>query len=1098
MDDILRELAELPALAAAERILAAHPLCEIGGLWGSAHALVAAALARRRGTPLLFVTPAVEEADEAVDDLRAALGDAVRPFPAWESLPDDTGPPDPRIFADRLNCLLDCAGAAPLARSRIIVAPAIALLQPVPAPERLANRPLDLAVGAEIDRDELTALLVEHELAASPTVDVPGEFSVRGGILDFFPYAAPRPLRLEFFGDHIDSIRTFDPETQTSDATLATVRVPLVRKSLFFAPAPSPAAGAPGAGPGAAPATLLDYLPRDAVVVLKEPAEALARVTRLLAAEGGREGAWEGATDAADAATDLRARLGRFRRVETRSLPVVEGDVALNLTSLSTERFSGDLASIFGELRTLLAASRRVVILCPNPAEEERLRDLLREEKLAGDARLQARQGRLAHGFSLPELGLAILPHHELFHRYRLRRVARKLKESRPLDAFLDLETGDYVVHTTHGIGRYCGMETREEHGEPQEFVVLEYSGAARLYVPITAIDLVHKYVGGDEKPPDLSRLGGSSWRDKKAKATEAVAELAVEFLEIQAVREQEMGISYPKDGPWQREFEASFEFEDTEDQIAATDAIRGDMESARPMDRLLCGDVGYGKTEVAVRAAFKAAIAGKQVAILVPTTVLAEQHGQTFRERMAEYPVTVEVLSRFRSSGEAGGVIKRLGRGEVDIVIGTHKLLGREVKFKDLGLVVIDEEQRFGVEHKERLKKLRATVDVLTLTATPIPRTLHMALLGIRDISTLNTPPADRRAVATRVCRYDKGQIRGAVLRELQRDGQVYFVHNRVYDIEEVESGLRALVPEARFSVVHGQMDEHLLAQRMRDFLERRSDVLVTTTIIESGLDIPSVNTLFVDEADHFGLADLHQLRGRVGRYTHQAYAYFLLPPDRPVTPDAAKRLKALEEFNELGAGFKIAMRDLEIRGAGNLLGKEQSGHIAAVGYDLYCKLLDSAVKKAKKQPVPRELETRVDLKLEARVPESYAPTERQRVEIYRKLCRAASPEDVAAIGAELADRYGPAPAPVRRLLEMTEVRVLAEAWELASLAQGDGAVVGRYANRGKVEALKKRHPGLVRIVDAQQVNVVLGKRDAATPERTLALLKRVLAVPG
>ncbi|HEY3226971.1 MAG TPA: transcription-repair coupling factor, partial [Planctomycetota bacterium] len=641
---------------------------------------------------------------------------------------------------------------------------------------------------------------------------------------------------------------------------------------------------------------------------------------------------------------------------------------------------------------------------------------------------------------------------------------------ARPIDSLLELERGDTVVHMTHGIGRFLGLEKLVRDGREQDFVALEYQGGAKVYVPVANIDLIQKYVGGTDAAPPLHVLGGTKWTADRLRAEESVRKLAQEMLRVQALRGLEMGIAYPPDTEWQRAFEASFPYEDTDDQTAVTEAIKKDMQSPRPMDRLVCGDVGYGKTELAMRAAFKAATANKQVAVLVPTTVLAQQHYQTFTERMADYPVAVEVVSRFKSKAEQRRVLKAAAEGKVDILIGTHRLVQPDVKFKDLGLVIIDEEQRFGVEHKEVLKRLRATVDVLTLTATPIPRTLHMSLLGIRDISSLATPPQDRIAIRTEVLAHDERRIRTAILEELERGGQVYFVHNRVYSIDGVRRLLERIVPEATFGVAHGQMDEHELEANMIAFLERKIDVLLATTIIESGLDIPNVNTILIDNADQFGLADLHQLRGRVGRYKVQARCLLLLPRDRQILPQARKRLKAIEEFSELGSGFRIAMRDLEIRGVGNLLGREQHGHIAAVGYDLYLKMLEREAKRRRKEAVEELPETGVDLGFEAHIPSTYIGDLRSRVEAYRMIVGS---EDLDSARADLADRYGPPPAEVESFMKVVKVKQLARAWKLSSVALGRGYVVATYLDRGLAKELASRHPREIRVVDDKAIHI-------------------------
>ncbi len=596
-----------------------------------------------------------------------------------------------------------------------------------------------------------------------------------------------------------------------------------------------------------------------------------------------------------------------------------------------------------------------------------------------------------------------------------------------------------------------------------------------RLYVPASKIDLVQKYVGGSRTDPELSKLGGTGWERKKEKVQSAVLDLAAEMVELQAVREAQPGLAYPPDSEWQSEFEAAFPYQETPDQLTSLGEIKRDMQRGRPMDRLICGDVGYGKTELAIRAAFKAIDNGRQVAVLVPTTVLAEQHYRTFSQRLAEYPFVVECLSRFRSHGEQHRIISRLAQGGIDVIIGTHRLVSADVKFKDLGLVIIDEEQRFGVEHKERLKRLRRTVDVLTMTATPIPRTLHLSLLGIRDISNLETPPADRLAVETRITRFDPQLIRHAITRELNREGQIYFVHNRVHNINQMADRVRQIVPEAKVVVAHGQMAEGELERAMLQFVRREADVLVATTIIESGLDIPNANTIFINEADNYGLADLHQLRGRVGRWKHRAYAYLLLSADRTVSPTAARRLKAIEEFTELGAGFKIALRDLEIRGAGNILGTQQSGHIAAVGYELYCQLLENAVRSMKNQPVKTPLETTIDLPLPALLPRDYVPGQRLRIEVYRRLARVRRLERLEDFRNELRDRYGSLPEQAEWLLRLAELRLLAARWQIATVhlegpkegSVGPTDVVLGYRSPRKAKRLAQRSGGRLRVVD-------------------------------
>ena len=641
------------------------------------------------------------------------------------------------------------------------------------------------------------------------------------------------------------------------------------------------------------------------------------------------------------------------------------------------------------------------------------------------------------------ERPLALLGHHELFHRYEQRRRVSKVIASRPVDSFLDLKEGDYVVHVAHGIAKFTGMHTMTKDGKNEEYLTLRFADNAALHVPAARINLIQKYIGGFHGHPQLSRLGSGAWEKQKAKVSEAVMDMAAELLDVQAARAAQEGVAYPPDTEWQKEFEAEFPYEPTPDQVTGAEEIKLDMQKPRPMDRLLCGDVGYGKTELAMRAAFKACEFGKQTAILVPTTVLAEQHYRSFRERMVNYPFHIESISRFKSAKKQKEIIRRTAAGEVDILIGTHRLISKDVKFPDLGLVVIDEEQRFGVTHKERLKQMRRTVDVLTMSATPIPRTLHMSMLGLRDISSLTTAPQDRRSIVTEVIAYDKQRIAQAIIREINREGQVYFVHNRVHNILEMADEIQKLVPDARIMIGHGQMGDGELEDVMLRFINHEADVLVCTTIIESGLDIPNANTIFINQADRFGLSELHQLRGRVGRYKNRAYCYLLLPADRPITPVAAKRLKAIEEYSHLGAGFKIAMRDLEIRGAGNILGPEQSGHIATVGYEMYCQLLEDATRQLKNEPKPARPEAHVEIGVSAFIPKQWIDGDRQRMDIYRRLTRCDSLDMLNMLEQDLRDAFGEPPRPAILLMALTELRLLCGIFGVESIIKKDPDVV-------------------------------------------------------
>ncbi len=900
--------------------------------------------------------------------------------------------------------------------------------EPLPSPEALDAARVRIIKGDSLQPDSFALRLIESKYERVHAVELPGQFAIRGGIVDLYPFAAEDPARIELFGETVDSLRAFRVSDQSSVEELPALEFALM-----------PVSGVKGV-------RIDDFLPAGGIVVLRDP----------------------------DKYQTSRIAL------TLNTVPVPEGPASINVQTLSLQRFTGQLTNIARELDAL---GGRVTITCGTEGEELRLRQLLRDAGLQHEPEI--RRGIINHGFAFE--GQTWLPHHELFNRTRARRVIGRRSDTRPVDTLLELERGDVVVHLVHGIGRFMGIERRDGG----DFVAIEYADHAKVFIPVANIDLIQKYLGGGDEAPELSRLGSDRWTIQKAHAEQSVIKLANEMMQVQAVREMELGIAYPADTDWQRAFETAFPYEETPDQVEALTDIKRDMHTARPMDRLLCGDVGFGKTELAMRAAFKAATTNRQVAVLVPTTVLAEQHYRTFKDRMAAYPITVEVLSRFRTQRQQTKILKDLKAGRIDIIIGTHRLVQKDVAFKDLGLVVIDEEQRFGVEHKEFLKQLRATVDVLTLTATPIPRTMHMALLGLRDISTLQTPPRDRMAIRTEVLLHDDRRIRDAIVFEVKRGGQVFFVHNRVYSIESVANRLRMLVPEATFGVGHGQMDETELERVMMQFLERKLDVLVSTTIIESGLDIPTANTIIIDNADQFGLADLHQLRGRVGRYINQAYCHLLLPTDRKVLPQAQKRIKAIEEFSELGSGFKIAMRDVEIRGVGNLLGREQHGHIAAVGYDLYIKMLARAVKKQKRQEIEDLPDSSVDLGFDALVPERYIADLRSRVEAYRRIVACGGREELDAVRRELVDRYGALPEEVENFLLVVRLKQLAQKHRFPSVSLGRDFAVVKFLEKPRADALAKKHRDRFRIVDHDTAHVFVAARGPALAEVLVRMLE-------
>ena len=982
---------------------------KLSGVWGSSAPALAAALAAERNTPILFICTHLDDADATADDVEVLTGLAAELFPAWELGPDAPGVGaladhvTDEITGERLRiCNLLARGEGP----GILVAPIAALMQPVPTLQALVEGRLSLRKGDELAPEQLLDWLIESGFESVDAVNQQGEFARRGGIVDIFPPGVAQPVRLEFFGDSIDSIRKFDLDTQRSTGAIGAYDIVAL------------AAGRE-TDPGLT-TCLLEHLPDNAVVCVIEPLDvaSLAEtfIRRLEAPEGMHTG------------EQVLAAAGRLTVLETYAYGPVRKDAedVIDLGIESLQRLEVNTAAALDELEAM-SRDNEVLVYCENPAERNRFMELISSAHPALAGKVQTAIGHVHRGFHWVAEKLLVVGHHELFHRYARPHRLRRVRAGRPIDSFVDLEEGDYVVHVAHGIAKFEGLRMLAKEGKKEEYLTLRFGNNALLHVPVTEIHQVQKYIGARRGHPTLSRLGGSAWESRKRRVAEAVEDMAGELLRVQAVRASSPGVSYATDSEWQKQFEQEFIYTETEDQLIASQQIYADMRNSTPMDRLLCGDVGFGKTELAMRSAFSVAESGAQVAVLVPTTVLAAQHMRTFKERFADYPFEIDVISRFRTQAEQEDIIIRAAAGKIDILIGTHRLLSPDVRFASLGLVVIDEEQRFGVEHKERLKQMRATVEVLTMTATPIPRTLHMSLLGLRDISNLTTPPLDRRAIYTEVCRPDDRRIRKAILHELDRQGQTFFVHNRVQDIKSVAEHVRSLVPEARVEIAHGQMPERQLEKVMLLFVRGEVDVLVCTTIIESGLDIPTANTMFINESDRFGLAQLHQLRGRIGRYKHRAYCYLLLPVRRTVGRAAAKRLKAVEEFSDLGAGFQIAMRDLEIRGAGNILGPEQSGYIAAVGYELYCQLLEQSVHRLRGEEPPPQVDVHVELGVDAYVPRSYVGSPRQRMEVYRRLATVRTSEELAQLAADLADAYGAVPETVDALLMVAEIRILA-----------------------------------------------------------------------
>ncbi len=1031
---------------------------------GAKGSALAKCLAEARHTlkrPLIIVAPDPEIAGDIHNDLKLYLDrDLPSPlfWPAWDILPFETDHPDVEVAADQVNVLRACLDATreggETAEKLWIVAPITALLQPTLSPKIISAGGLNASAGTEASPEALIAHLVEGGLEPVAMVDAPGQFSRRGGILDIYPLLGNVPYRIEFFGDEIDTIRAFDPATQQSGPSLnGQITLVDVSREAFR--------HIDGSHYG-----LLDFLPKNCAGVIYHP-ERITRVSGLYTGgfSGGSLFSFE------EIAVKLsRLPLAMVPDLDSDGWPEppwkqAENPFAVDLHASGWERLSGGFESAVNELSLLVNKNVALTLVCNNEGEETRLRKMLADKRPILLEKATLRLGRLSRGFvhETASGGSAFVSDHEVFSRNAPVRVARKRFAGTPIADFAELREGDYVVHVANGIARFEGIQTLEQNGTTQDFLTLRFAEDARIYVPLSHIDLVQRYIGLGEAKPQLSKLGSAAWSRRKEAVEKAVRDIAQDLLATQAKRLSSQGIALPPDDSMVEEFDLSFPYDETPDQLTALEDIRRDQQSTAPMERLLCGDVGFGKTEMAVRAAFRAANSGYQAAVLVPTTILAEQHYRTFSQRMADYPIRVECLSRFRGQSEQKRIVELLADGKVDVIVGTHRILSEDIHFKNLGLVVIDEEQKFGVEAKERLKRFRADVDILTMTATPIPRTLHMSLLGLRDISNLTTAPRERHSVKTMVVRWSKEVIRRAILRELARGGQCFFLHNRVHNIDEIAGELQHLVPEARFGVGHGQMAEGELLEVMQNFLDGKLDVLVCTTIIESGVDIPSVNTLFVNQADYFGLSELHQLRGRVGRYKHQAYAYFLVPEKRPISPEATKRLQALQEYTELGSGFRIAMRDLEIRGAGNLLGVEQSGHIHMIGFDLYCRLLERAVAAQKGEEVKEDYEAELDLGTRAFIPPEYIPSEQQRIEFYRRLTRIRSLDELAETRGYIRDRYGPPPAPVERCFEDQRLRVRMVEMGVESIGRVDGALaIGFAEGKARRAVMLFRHAGL------------------------------------
>ena len=1076
--ELLGHLARLPALDEAFEALRQGSRTEdVAGLTPPAKALVAALAATELRMPTLVLVEDERKAAaflEALDFFyRTVNGSSATPvllLPALDTLPGLGAGPHPDILEARAWTLSRFVSG----QCSVVVAPIEATLLRFAPPQFYESLSLTLARDGEIALEEVVGHLTKTGYIRTELVEMEGQFSVRGGILDVFPAEGTKPVRIELLGDTVESLREFDPETQRSTGPVSRVILPPLTEFPFVGGAEGDGNGASSsaATETAAGVTLFD-LREDTLVVFDEPEELAKkaeasrdRLTGDLAALGNDDGA----NPLVLPEEQWKKALERRQRLNQEELALRRGEQEPRTLQVQpTSRYHGQIQAFWTEVRWRLSAGEEVLISAASSGELERLADLCREyevpyrlgelEQSVTGARLMEEvtagsaagavllRAPLTQGFVMPEARLAFYGTGDLFETAPpSERPRARPKTAGFFSDFSELKAGDYVVHVDHGIGQFEGLQTIETDGRRGEFMRLQYADEAKLYVPLERMDLVQSYRSLEDAKPQLDRLGGTAWVVRKTKVRKSLTDLADKLLELYAERKSTPGLAYPPDVPWQHEFEDAFEFSETRDQATAIADIKRDMEAATPMDRLLCGDVGYGKTEVAMRAAFKAVANSKQVAVLAPTTVLVFQHYETFKRRMAAFPIRIEMLSRFRSAKEQAKALAALEEGKVDILIGTHRLLSRDVRFHDLGLLIVDEEQRFGVTHKERLKEMSRNVDVLTMTATPIPRTLNMSLVGLRDMSVIETPPKDRLAIQTVVAPFSESIIRRAIVEELERGGQVFFVHNRVESIYSVAALIQKLAPKARVVVGHGQMGERELEKVMLRFIRDEADVLVSTTIIENGLDIPRANTIIVNRADRFGLSELYQLRGRVGRSNQRAYAYLLVPPEVSLTALARRRLAALREFSDLGAGFRIAALDLELRGAGNLLGREQHGHIVAIGFDLYTQMLERAVAAKKGQAEQPELRATLNLGMDIRIPSEYLPSESLRLRTYKRIAETRNDQERETLRRELEDRFGPPPPQIDNLLDYSVLKTLCERLQIASVERRASEVVIKF----------------------------------------------------
>ena len=1095
------KLTDILDLEISSQTKASETQGQIIGVEESSKSFLIANLFSKIKDNVLIITPNSTKADQLYENLvRIIEEEKILLFPEFKILPHESLEIEEAIKVERLQTLETICNR----RGKIVIAPIESLLESVISCEIYHQYRLEIALDQEINTEEFSSQLVKMGYERVSQVQNKGQFSIRGGIIDFYSPITEQPQRIELFGDQIDSIRKFNVVDQRSTEKLDKVVIPPA--SEFILPQDNFLESIQAIRKDLQ--QTVQNLPAKAAQNLKEKVNYdLERLTEgimfpeirqylnyfysagsLFDYFSGavifdnwkrvKEQAFEFSTDiyetintlinSGEVLTAYQNHFLDFEEViyQHKNLKLYLSGIEKKLTEIdldfrqeivvkSLEKFNGDIEKFIKHLKRYLKEDYKLVVGLDNLSKAKRLRKRLVSEDLpavvvkniedeikVGNIILTT--ANLSSGFILPQAKFILYTEDELFKKMKRKRKRTKdFEQGVEISSFTDLKEGDYVVHENHGIGKYLGVETLEIKGKNRDYLLIVYDGDDKLYVPTDKVDLIQKYVALEDKEPKLHKLDSDKWQKAKARAKQSVEEMAEDLLDLYAKREMKEGYAFSEDNEWQKEFEASFPYQETPDQFEAIEAVKSDMESKQPMDRLICGDVGYGKTEVAIRAMFKAIIDGKQAAFLVPTTILAQQHLNNLVERFADYPINVEMLSRFRTASQQKKIIENLEQGTIDLVIGTHRLLSKDIEFDDLGLVVVDEEQRFGVAQKERLKEFKENVDLLTLTATPIPRTLHMSLVGIRDISLIETPPENRYPIRTYVGEQEAELIKEALQRELKRGGQAYYVHNRIKDIKKVASKIKRLVPEANVAVAHGQMGETKLERLMFSFLEGEYDILVCTTIIENGMDIANANTIIIDQADHMGLAQLYQLRGRVGRSNKIAYAYLLYKQDKVLSEVAEKRLKAIKEFTNLGSGFKIAMRDMEIRGAGNILGPEQHGHIEAIGFSLYCKLLDRAVNRLKDEGIEEREEITLELKVNAFIPEDYIPNSKQKIEVYKKIKKVNSLEEAQSLAQELEDRFGRLLRPVNYLLKLAKLKVYAGQLAITKIKEKDKIVI-------------------------------------------------------